>query len=333
MFWTPDEIAPDQLLRLAPESGWFLGWSGAAPVATFCLMDDDPSVWPEAAPNEALYVHRLAVHPDWQGAGCPRPRSTSLWPRPGGAVGHSCGWTPAPTARSCSTCTPTLGSNPPACGPCATTLRRDSSWTFLPARCRPGFEHRRIQLGHALLSWWKRRRRQKFAGDFKRDNEVKVTVQNEIGRELAAWERLVAADREKNLVPNFANTYMYRLEAMSFRTAPLDRVALGKHLLSTLYYKDNSLLLLSEFNSQGLHTLTSNIIAYILESTPDAAHIFLMCTIILTNLENQEVNYILISEFKGYITNHHFVHESVSTSIQRAVKSLFAVGLLRDRGG
>ncbi len=69
----PPEIMREALLRqLAPESGWFLGVQEGVPVVTFCLIDEDPDVWPDAQAGEALSLHRLAVHPEWQGRGFSR---------------------------------------------------------------------------------------------------------------------------------------------------------------------------------------------------------------------------------------------------------------------
>ncbi|WP_407569028.1 GNAT family N-acetyltransferase [Deinococcus altitudinis] len=37
------------------------------PVAVMLLVASDPVFWPGDPPGEALYLHKLAVHPDWQG--------------------------------------------------------------------------------------------------------------------------------------------------------------------------------------------------------------------------------------------------------------------------
>lgn len=71
-FWPLAILNEARLLRMAPESGWFLGWLDDLPIVTFCLMDADPDVWPEAGEGEALYLHRLAVDPEYQGQGFSR---------------------------------------------------------------------------------------------------------------------------------------------------------------------------------------------------------------------------------------------------------------------
>jgi len=49
-------VAPDVQAGL-----YFLAWSGPAAVGTMRLTHSDPAFWPEAAPGEALHLHRLAV--------------------------------------------------------------------------------------------------------------------------------------------------------------------------------------------------------------------------------------------------------------------------------
>ncbi|MBB6097338.1 GNAT superfamily N-acetyltransferase [Deinobacterium chartae] len=68
--WQPEHVTPESIadeyalealrLALTPE--------GEA-VATFALLEHDPQFWPDDPPGSALYLHKLAVHPDHQGRG------------------------------------------------------------------------------------------------------------------------------------------------------------------------------------------------------------------------------------------------------------------------
>jgi ribosomal protein S18 acetylase RimI-like enzyme len=40
---------------------YFLAWSGPQALGAMRLTTSDPAFWPEAQPNEAVYLHRLAV--------------------------------------------------------------------------------------------------------------------------------------------------------------------------------------------------------------------------------------------------------------------------------
>ena len=71
--WPPDRLTPQHLQRHYPPGGWHVAWTGAAatrePVGCFCLLTSDPPFWPDDPPGEALYLHKLAVHPSAQGQG------------------------------------------------------------------------------------------------------------------------------------------------------------------------------------------------------------------------------------------------------------------------
>ncbi|OOV13594.1 GNAT family N-acetyltransferase [Deinococcus sp. LM3] len=71
--WPPDRLTPQHLQRHDPPGGWHVAWTGAAAtreaVGCFCLLTSDPPFWPDDPPGEALYLHKLAVHPSAQGQG------------------------------------------------------------------------------------------------------------------------------------------------------------------------------------------------------------------------------------------------------------------------
>jgi GNAT superfamily N-acetyltransferase len=59
--WAPDELSASRVAPDVQAGVYFLAWSGPAAVGTVRLTASDPVFWPEAAPGEALYLHRLAV--------------------------------------------------------------------------------------------------------------------------------------------------------------------------------------------------------------------------------------------------------------------------------
>ena len=67
--WTQDSLTPERLERQYPGGQGYLGWLEGRPVAAMILLPSDPAFWPEDPAGEALYLHKLAVHPDWQGRG------------------------------------------------------------------------------------------------------------------------------------------------------------------------------------------------------------------------------------------------------------------------
>lgn len=67
--WPPEHCTPEALARFFTTDELRLGWWDGEPVATLVLQREDPWVWPEARPGEALYVHRLSVAPGFTGRG------------------------------------------------------------------------------------------------------------------------------------------------------------------------------------------------------------------------------------------------------------------------
>jgi GNAT superfamily N-acetyltransferase len=71
--WTQEALTPEQLHAQYPDSQGYLGWLQDRPVAAMILVQSDPVFWPGDPEGEALYLHKLAVHPDWQGQGLSTP--------------------------------------------------------------------------------------------------------------------------------------------------------------------------------------------------------------------------------------------------------------------
>lgn len=67
--WPLPSLTLERLTRHYPAGTWRVAWRGDAPVGTYALLTADPLFWPEAAPDEAWYLHKLGVHPDAQGQG------------------------------------------------------------------------------------------------------------------------------------------------------------------------------------------------------------------------------------------------------------------------
>ncbi|WP_034360778.1 GNAT family N-acetyltransferase [Deinococcus phoenicis] len=67
--WPLPSLTPERLLRHYPAEGWRVAWQGAAAVGTFVLLGTDPLFWPDDPPGEALYLHKLGIHPRAQGRG------------------------------------------------------------------------------------------------------------------------------------------------------------------------------------------------------------------------------------------------------------------------
>ncbi len=67
--WPPESLTPERLARHYPPAGWRVAWHAGAAVGCSVLLERDPLFWPDDPPGEALYLHRLAVHPAAQGQG------------------------------------------------------------------------------------------------------------------------------------------------------------------------------------------------------------------------------------------------------------------------
>lgn len=67
--WPEASLTPERLARYYPQEGWRVAWRGGVALGCLCLLDVDPLFWPDDPPGEALYLHKLAVHPDARGQG------------------------------------------------------------------------------------------------------------------------------------------------------------------------------------------------------------------------------------------------------------------------
>ncbi|GAA5512980.1 hypothetical protein Dcar01_01704 [Deinococcus carri] len=67
--WPLASLTPERLAQHYPAEGWRVAWQGGQAVGTFVLLDRDALFWPEDPPGEALYLHKLGIHPDAQGQG------------------------------------------------------------------------------------------------------------------------------------------------------------------------------------------------------------------------------------------------------------------------
>ena len=97
--WPPSALSAEALARQYLPEGFRLGWLDTRAAATMILLSTDPDFWPDAAPGEALYLHKLGVRPEFQGralarrmleaalseagsGGCSFLRLDTAWDRP-----------------------------------------------------------------------------------------------------------------------------------------------------------------------------------------------------------------------------------------------------------
>ena len=67
--WQPEQLTASRLERDYGHDNLFFGLIGAEPVATFVLIEHDPSFWPDVPPGESLFLHKVAVARAWKGHG------------------------------------------------------------------------------------------------------------------------------------------------------------------------------------------------------------------------------------------------------------------------
>jgi len=67
--WGPNETSYGELERVAREGELVIGRIGNEVVACMYLHKEDAIFWPNVQPNEAFYIHRLAVKRKYAGRG------------------------------------------------------------------------------------------------------------------------------------------------------------------------------------------------------------------------------------------------------------------------
>jgi GNAT superfamily N-acetyltransferase len=64
--WPVEALTQARLEQQYPAGQGYIGWLDDQAVATMILLPRDEEFWPGKPASEALYLHKLAVHPDWQ---------------------------------------------------------------------------------------------------------------------------------------------------------------------------------------------------------------------------------------------------------------------------
>jgi len=67
--WGPNETSPDELKRVARLGELVIGRVECDLASCMFLHDEDRLFWPQVAPGEAFYIHRLAVARKFAGRG------------------------------------------------------------------------------------------------------------------------------------------------------------------------------------------------------------------------------------------------------------------------
>jgi GNAT superfamily N-acetyltransferase len=67
--WSEEELSVDNLLKKYQSSEIYVGLMRDEPCLAFVLQWQDPVFWPDDAPGEAGYVHKLSVAREYRGTG------------------------------------------------------------------------------------------------------------------------------------------------------------------------------------------------------------------------------------------------------------------------
>ena len=67
--WPLDELTAEQVFHGCQHDNIVTGYIGANPIAALLLTYHDPTFWPDVPPNQAGFIHKLSVVPDYQGQG------------------------------------------------------------------------------------------------------------------------------------------------------------------------------------------------------------------------------------------------------------------------
>lgn len=68
-FWLGDEIAEDRIHHDIQAGSFYIAHRDGYPAGVFKLQQEDILFWPDAEPQEALYIHRVAVRRKHAGQG------------------------------------------------------------------------------------------------------------------------------------------------------------------------------------------------------------------------------------------------------------------------
>ncbi len=67
--WPLEMLTPEALRLAYPTGEFWLGLVAGEAVATFALVEDDPTFWKEIVPNESVFIHKIAVDRRFAGQG------------------------------------------------------------------------------------------------------------------------------------------------------------------------------------------------------------------------------------------------------------------------
>ncbi|MFK8186041.1 MAG: GNAT family N-acetyltransferase [Phormidesmis sp.] len=67
--WELDSLTAEQVFQDCQDNNVVAGYIAGKPVAAMVLTYHDPKFWPDVPPNQAGFIHKLSVVPDYQGKG------------------------------------------------------------------------------------------------------------------------------------------------------------------------------------------------------------------------------------------------------------------------
>ena len=65
--WPLEMLTAQALLEAYPHGEFWIGRIAEKAVATFVLVEHDPSFWPDVAPHESVFIHKIAVDRRFKG--------------------------------------------------------------------------------------------------------------------------------------------------------------------------------------------------------------------------------------------------------------------------
>lgn len=67
--WELDSLTAEQVFHNCQDNNVVAGYIAGKPVAAMVLTYHDPKFWPDIPPNQAGFIHKLSVVPEYQGKG------------------------------------------------------------------------------------------------------------------------------------------------------------------------------------------------------------------------------------------------------------------------